>query len=116
MEAGRGKAAAGRQKATALTSISLSQKQSEYARNGPAVAPQGNVTAAFGAGPPSRSASNSQYAASQSEHPSAKDQSQLDGVNQGRSKYESTALNQLTANILEVMAQGEKSVSPPFLY
>jgi hypothetical protein len=67
-----------------------------------------NPTAAFGAGPPSSSAS--QRGAAQSEHPSAK--SQLDDVNQGRSKYESTALNQLTANILEVMAQGEKSVSP----
>ena len=76
-----------------------------------AVSTKAVARAAFGAGPPSRSATDSQYA-SQSERPSAKDASQLDGVNQGRSKYESTALNQLTANMLEVMAQGEKSVSP----
>ena len=69
----------------------------------------GTATGGFGRGPASL-ASNSQHG-TQSDHPSNKEPSKLDGVNQGRTKYESTALNQLTANILEVMAQGEKSVS-----
>jgi len=58
--------------------------------------------------PSTRSVTNSSQHGATSEAPTNQASSSL---NQGRSKYESTALNQLTASILEMMAQGEKSVS-----